>query len=191
MGWVVKQINSFSTVKIGPFGSALHQHDYIVGGHPLINPKHISNGTIYPDLEITVDDEKYHILDAYALSRGDVIVGRRGDIGRCAVVNEDGYICGTGSLFIRILDSCNSIYLKSVIEHPKMRKRLEDSSVGVTMKNLNAKIVSSFNIPLPPLDLQNLFAARIEALEAQRASCERGLKQMETAFAAMMQEYFE
>ena len=190
MGWVVKQINSFSTVKIGPFGSALHQHDYIVGGHPLINPKHISNGTIYPDLEITVDDEKYHILDAYALSRGDVIVGRRGDIGRCAVVNEDGYICGTGSLFIRILDSCNSIYLKSVIEHPKMRKRLEDSSVGVTMKNLNAKIVSSFNIPLPPLDLQNLFAARIEALEAQRASCERGLKQMETAFAAMMQEYF-
>ena len=58
------------------------------------------------------------------------------------------------------------------------------------MKNLNAKIVSSFNIPLPPLDLQNLFAARIEALEAQRASCESGLKQMETAFAAMMQEYF-
>ena len=51
--------------------------------------------------ELTVSDEKFSELSAYHLQIGDVVMGRRGEMGRCAVVQTDGLLCGTGSLLIR------------------------------------------------------------------------------------------
>ena len=53
------------------------------------------------DPKLTVSDEKYEELSAYHLKVGDVVMGRRGEMGRCAVVEEEGLLCGTGSLLIR------------------------------------------------------------------------------------------
>ena len=90
-------------IQIGPFGSLLHQEDYVSGGVPLINPKHIQDGKIRPSLDETIDPGKHKELKTYHLRTGDVIMGRRGEMGRCAVVapEHEGYLCGTGSLFIR------------------------------------------------------------------------------------------
>ena len=90
-------------IQIGPFGTQLHKSDYIEGGIPLINPMHISDRKIFPDNSFSVSTAKYKELENYYLSTNDVILGRRGEMGRCAVVseNENGMLCGTGSLFIR------------------------------------------------------------------------------------------
>jgi type I restriction enzyme S subunit len=40
--------NCTRQIQIGPFGSLLHQEDYVPDGIPLINPKHIQNGTLVP-----------------------------------------------------------------------------------------------------------------------------------------------
>ena len=100
--WPVKPIKEFATVKIGPFGSLLHAKDYVENGIPLVNPSHITNGQIVFDPNLTLTLEKYEQLSAYALQVGDVVLGRRGEIGRCAVVDNGEYLCGTGSMFIRI-----------------------------------------------------------------------------------------
>lgn len=91
------RIDSFCELRIGPFGSALHKEDYITGGHPLVNPSHIIGGAIRPDENLTIDDGKYESLAAYHLLPGDVVLGRRGEIGRCAVVKTGGLICGTAA----------------------------------------------------------------------------------------------
>lgn len=36
-------------IRIGPFGSALHKEDYILGGVPVVNPKHIVHQKIVPE----------------------------------------------------------------------------------------------------------------------------------------------
>ena len=46
------------TIRIGPFGSALHKDDYIVGGIPLVNPKHISRQRITIDEHTSITPEK-------------------------------------------------------------------------------------------------------------------------------------
>lgn len=88
-------------IQIGPFGTQLHEADYIDGGIPLINPSHIKMGQIQPNYSYTVAKEKHAELSQYHLDDGDVILGRRGEMGRCAVINENqaGWLCGTGSLF--------------------------------------------------------------------------------------------
>ena len=99
----VKLVEVVEKVQIGPFGTQLHQHDYIEGGIPLVNPTHIKKGKIVPDNELTVSEEKYLELSNYYLQTGDTIMGRRGEMARCALVTdkENGWLCGTGSLYVR------------------------------------------------------------------------------------------
>lgn len=159
------RIDSFCELRIGPFGSALHKEDYITGGHPLVNPSHIIGGAIRPDENLTIDDGKYESLAAYHLLPGDVVLGRRGEIGRCAVVKTDGLICGTGSMIIRPGQKVRSDYLQRVVSFPSFSHALEANAVGVTTKNLNAKIVGSAEVFLPDLKDQDAFITLVSQID--------------------------
>jgi len=52
------------------------------------------------------------------------------------------------------------------IASPKVKQYLEEQAIGVTMKNLNQGILSSIQIPLPPLATQQAIMAEIEAEQA-------------------------
>ena len=162
------RIDSFCELRIGPFGSALHKEDYVSDGHPLVNPSHIVNGTVRPDWDLTITDDKYESLAAYHLFPGDVVLGRRGEIGRCAVVDKSGMICGTGCMIIRPGRKVRSDYLQRVVSFPSFSRALEIKAVGVTMKNLNAKIVGSAEVYLPQLKDQDSFAAFANQVDKSR-----------------------
>lgn len=155
----MEEIGSFCELTIGPFGSALHKEDYIDGGHPVINPSHIVSGRIVPNTKLTVGESKFASMKPYHLHKGDVVLGRRGEIGRCAVVTDEGLLCGTGSMILRPKKSlCRSDYLQRVVSFPAFAAALGREAVGVTMKNLNIKIVGNSSVVLPPLSLQQEFA---------------------------------
>lgn len=158
-------VSSVCELRIGPFGSSLHKDDYISGGHPLINPSHIIGNSIIPDMALTVSNDKYKSLEAYHLLPGDIVLGRRGEIGRCAVVRDKGLLCGTGSMILRPRAGVRSEYLQRVVSFPSFRQALERNAVGVTMKNLNARIVGAANIYLPSINQQDdliSFAKQVE-----------------------------
>lgn len=159
-------IKKFCEVRIGPFGSALHKSDYVLGSHALVNPSHIVKGKIKTDKKLTVNEEKYASMKAYHLKKGDVVLGRRGEIGRCAVVNQEGLLCGTGSMILRPnVHLCLSEYLQRVVSFPTFAKALERDAVGVTMKNLNAKIVENAVIALPSMSLQREFISFVAQVD--------------------------
>ena len=155
--WAKPELSDLADLKIGPFGSLLHKEDYIEGGHPLVNPSHIVDGRITIDPKLTVSDEKYEELSAYQLKVGDVVMGRRGEMGRCAVVEEEGLLCGTGSLLIRPKGKVTADYIQKIISYPTFKKTIEDMAVGQTMPNLNVSIVSEFRIISPPIEVQNSY----------------------------------
>lgn len=155
--WEKKALSDEAEIKIGPFGSLLHKEDYIAGGHALINPSHIIDGKIAPEDKLTVSDEKYAELSAYHLQVGDVVMGRRGEMGRCAVVEQAGLLCGTGSLLIRTNGDLSADYIQKIISFPSFKKTIEDMAVGQTMPNLNVPIVSAFQIIKPPKGVQNQY----------------------------------
>ena len=165
------RLDSFCELRIGPFGSALHKEDYITGGHPLVNPSHIVNGAIKPEGNLTIGEEKYESLAAYHLHPGDVVLGRRGEIGRCAVVERNGMVCGTGSMILRPSQRVRSDYLRRVVSFPSFSRALESNAVGVTMKNLNAKIVGSAEVYLPKLVEQDAFIAFVAQVDKSRFAC--------------------
>ena len=161
-------LSDLADIKIGPFGSLLHKEDYIEGGHPLLNPSHIVDGKISPDDKLTITDEKYEELSAYQLKTGDVVMGRRGEMGRCAVVSEDGLLCGTGSMLIRTKGEVTADYIQKIISFPSYKKTIEDMAVGQTMPNLNVPIVSGFQIIKPPMEVQDRYYAFVDQVNKSK-----------------------
>lgn len=167
-------LSELAEIKIGPFGSLLHKEDYIEGGHPLLNPSHIVDGKVAPDSKLTISDKKYDELEAYHLHIGDVVMGRRGEMGRCAVVPSEGFLCGTGSLLIRTKGEVTADYIQKIISFPSFRKTIEDMAVGQTMLNLNVPIVSKFQIIKPPIEVQKnyyKFVAQTDKSKYRQEKC--------------------
>lgn len=188
--WPKLAIKDFCTLKIGPFGSSLHKQDYITGGHPLVNPSHIADGKIVPANDLTISEEKYQEMEAYHLQPGDVVLGRRGEIGRCAVVYSSGYLCGTGSMIVRPSDKCRPDYLQRVLSFPSFKDALERNAVGQTMKNLNAKIVGQAVVALPSINAQNEFAAFVQQVDKLEFETQQAIDKLQTLYDSLAQEYF-
>lgn len=144
-------------IQTGPFGSQLHFDDYSSGGVPIVNPAHIASGTIRVEDAIAVSEVDAARLGRHKMVAGDVVLARRGAMGRCAVVRrrEEGWLCGSGSMIVRhnpkyVLPE----FLQEVISAKRTREWLELESRGTTMDNLNASVVGRIPIPLVTIDHQ-------------------------------------
>ena len=193
-GWPIEPLkNCTERIQIGPFGSLLHQEDYVDGGIPFVNPKHIQNGAIEVGSGESVTARKYAQLGAYHLRSGDVVMGRRGEMGRCAIVEESSgaLLCGTGSLFIRPDNlRTGSLFLFATLSNASLKSRLERLSLGQTLPNLNSRIVEQLDIPLAPLALQRDFAQRVAGAKALAATQDTSLSVLNNLFAAIQHRAF-
>lgn len=164
----------------GPFGSMIHKSDYIVGGVPLINPSHMIDDRIVEDPAISVEKIKADELASYRVSAGDILLARRGEVGRCAIVTsrEEGWLCGTGSFYLRLSGNVSREYLALVFKVGSTRRFLAAKAVGTTMVNLNHGILNSLPVPLPPLKEQMRIIARVNKLillcDRLKAQLEKG-----------------
>ncbi|MCC7142271.1 MAG: N-6 DNA methylase [Candidatus Eisenbacteria bacterium] len=172
----------------GPFGSSLHQSDYVDDGVPVINPANIVDGAISTAGVKMVSPDTRDRLKEFTVRYGDIVIGRRGEMGRCGVVTSDmdGWLCGTGSFVIRLNGQCLPRFVFFQIGSPKVRQYLEDQAIGVTMKNLNQGILSSIRMPLPPLEAQRAIVAEIEAEQALVAANRDLIARMEKKIQATL-----
>ncbi|MDA8109753.1 MAG: restriction endonuclease subunit S [Betaproteobacteria bacterium] len=193
-GWPVATLkNCVARIQIGPFGSLLHQEDYVDDGIPLVNPKHIQSGVIEIGGDETVTPEKFRELGVYHLAPGDVVMGRRGEMGRCAIVEADScpLLCGTGSLFLRPDNPrTTSVFLRAMLSSEAIKARLERLSLGQTLPNLNSRIVECLEIPLPPVTVQRDFADHVLASKALRGIQQNSLAWLDALFASLQHRAF-
>ena len=166
------------SIQTGPFGSQLHAEDYYAGGRPVVNPAHLKDGRIEPDSDVAVDEETFARLAQHELKAGDVVIGRRGELGRCGVVEADqeGWLCGTGSIRLRPNTSkLDPRWLRWLLSWSGTRDWLSLASVGTTMENLGAEIVGGMPLPVVNISPQRAIAdfldretARLDALVAAK-----------------------
>ena len=173
LGWTPVSFGAVVTLKTGPFGSALHKSDYVIDGVPLINPTHIRDGRLVPDMSITVSDPTKARLTEYVLQSGDVVMGRRGEMGRCAVVSGDavGWICGTGSVVVRPKMAITSNFLQKFLSSPVTVAALNGDAVGSTMVNLNQSVLLNLTVNLPPLPEQTRIAEKLDTVLTRVDAC--------------------
>jgi type I restriction enzyme S subunit len=178
--WRSVSLDELVALRTGPFGSALHRSDYVPSTIPVVNPMHIKNGRIEPTIDMCVSDEVARRLSEFRLQVGDVVLARRGEMGRCAVVGmrEAGWLCGTGSLVLRANAAVNVRFLQRYMSSPSVVRQLEGDSVGSTMVNLNQGILKALPLPVPPINEQERIAEKLDSLLARVDDCRTRLNRV-------------
>ena len=191
-GWEFKKLGDcIDKIQIGPFGTQLHESDYISNGIPLINPMHINDLKINPNYKYSISKEKYISLRQYHLNLDDVVLARRGEMGRCALVKEKGFICGTGSLFITVNRKyLEPLFLVYLLSRKSTRIALENASAGTTMSNLNKDIINNFKIALPPIAKQKDFVTAISLSEKNILIANQQIEYSGSLFQTLIQKAF-
>ena len=151
-GWEWCRLSALTTrFSTGPFGTMLHKEDYTDNGVAVINPTNIINHKISLNNIKRISFAKAKELQGYAVNKGDIILARRGDLRKSAIITdfEDSCIAGTGSFIFHLLGIVNSFFILFYIS-PYVQDYLITDSIGTTMNNLNQKLLSRLLIPIPP-----------------------------------------
>jgi type I restriction enzyme S subunit len=185
-------LGALAEVQIGPFGSLLHQEDYVSGGVPVLNPMHMRGTELKPDPAFSVSEAKAANLSLYRIRTGDVVLGRRGEMGRAGVAGteHDGMLCGTGSVILRP-KSVDGVFLHAVVTSARMKAHLERSSLGATLPNLNAGIVKSAPAPRAASHLQQEFAHRLRARDRLLARVLQASGEVDRLFTSLQYRAFQ
>jgi type I restriction enzyme S subunit len=177
-GWTVSTLKELAVrcggqIRTGPFGSQLHQSDYLPIGTPVVMPANLTTAEVVEDGIARIGAEMAEKLRDHAMVEGDIVYGRRGDIGRKALVgpSEAGWICGTGCLRVSIRsEECPPIYLFYFLDRPDVREWISTRAIGATMPNLNTGILGEVEVLVPTKAVANQAVMTLEPLIRQMRS---------------------
>lgn len=184
-------------IRIGPFGTSLHKSDYIQNGIPVINPQHIKNHSITKNSKTTITVEKAKELAAYRFKTNDIVMGRRGEMGRTAPITarENGWVCGTGSILIRLKPQYDATLYSKFLSSPDSVRYLKENSTGTTMDNLNEEIVKSIPVPIISKKIQRKIEdklnQRLSTCDSIEKTVDNALQQAEGLRQSILKKAFE
>lgn len=173
--WRGATIGDVADVKTGPFGSSLHESDYVEAGTPIITVEHLGERSITLQNLPLVSDEDYRRLRAYSLEAGDVVFSRVGSVDRNALVTdaESGWLFSGRLLRVRIKRGrADPAFLSHQFHSEPFKQRVREVAVGQTMPSLNTQILRRLPVALPSLAEQRAIARVLSDMDAELAALE-------------------
>ncbi len=171
----LKQLCGPGGIQIGPFGAQLHSYDYTPGGIPVVMPADMTEGKVVLDRIARVPEIKAAELQQHRVLEGDILLPRRGELDRRAWISatEAGWLCGTGSIRIRVSSEINPRGVFYALSTPSTVNWLKANAVGTTMPNLNSKIVAAIPLKLPSTQRLTDVVSALDQLGAQAISIQQ------------------
>ncbi|MBR4840135.1 MAG: restriction endonuclease subunit S [Paludibacteraceae bacterium] len=193
-GWEVKRLGEVATFKNGlnysPNETGKKYH--IIGVSDFQMKSEISCNN-----ELTTIYANDTIDDGYLLQDNDILFvrsnGNKQLIARNILVKTNNLEVTFSGFCIRARITNGTalpFYINSLLKLPSSHKALTMSGRGCNISNLNQTTLNDFPIILPPLPLQQSFAAKIEAIEKQKAAISQSIAETQKLFDYTMDKYF-
>lgn len=180
-------------IQTGPFGSQLHQSDYVTAGIPVIMPKDIIDGRVDDESVARVSEETALRLSRHQLQPRTIVLPRRGEITKRAFIREEqtGWLCGTGCLQIALHGQhLLPEFLYYYMEQQQVVHWLEQHAVGTTMLNLSASIVAGLPVRYPASDSQERIVDVLSAYDGLIENNRRRMVLLEETARQLYREWF-
>ena len=180
-------------VKCGPFGTQLSKSEYQENGIPVWGiPQINSEFKVLPKEYLT--EKKALELDEYSVIPYDIVMSRKGKVGKCSLVPK-GFSKGIiHSDVLRIRTDNNKVHPVFLLFQLKYSKKIEIQikrvTKGAIMAGINVGLLKHIIIDLPPLSLQTQFAQIVEKTEALKTQYQQSLQELESLYGSLTQRAF-
>ena len=161
-------------------------------GLPFITAKNIRMHRMVLEPKEYISKEVYDKVMVRGFPKeGDVVFTTEAPLGNvCRIPHFDTefYI---GQRIVTLQTSAlHPAYLEYALDTEVFKKKIAEKSSGSTVIGIRVRLLEQLTIPVPPLELQNKFAAFVEQTEKTKTTISRSLEKLETLKKALMQEYF-
>ena len=129
------------------------------------------------------------------VQENDLLISITADLGRTGIVTkkiaEHGAYINQHLTCIRLKqDKLNPLYVAYYMESDAGKEQFVAKNQSAVKAGLNFNAINSLKLMVPPLALQNQFAAFVERVNQQKQTVQQSLEKLELMKKALMQEYF-
>ena len=158
----------------------------------------------YPHIGIDSIEKETGVLSGYRTVKEDnVISGKylftsehiiyskiRPNLNKVAMPNFNG-LCSADAYPILVKNNITTReYLTYVMRSDFYVSYILAFSRRANMPKVNKEQVESFNLPLPPYELQKQFSSFVQQIDKSKFVVQKSLEKAETLYKSLMQEYF-
>ena len=191
-GWEVKKMGEVCNVTSS---KRIFASEYCCNGVPFYRGKEITEKSKGQEIsvELYISTERYEeIKKEFGIPiKGDVLITAVGTIGNIWVVNDEEpfYFKDGNIIWLKDIKGINSVYFKTILSI-LIAAYKQQMAQGCAYNALTIVNLKKMFFALPPIDLQNLYASKIEAIEHQKELIQKSIKEVETLFNSRMDFYF-
>ena len=191
--WEIKQLGDVSDITSS---KRIFANEYREDGIPFYRGKEITEKSKGQEisLELFISEERYEeIKKSFGVpSIGDILITAVGTIGNIWVVNDTNpfYFKDGNIIWVKEFKNIDPTYFKSVLTILIATYKSEMAN-GCAYNALTIVNLKKMSFALPPLALQQEFAAKVEAIEQMKAKVRQSLKESEELFNSRMDYYFD
>ena len=132
-------------------------------------------------------------LERYSLSEGDFIIGKIGTIGKPFFIPaKQNYTLSANTVLIKpIKDKVVPQFLFAIFQSEYMGRIIDAEKKSTSQPAFGIQKVRRIEIPMPPMALQEQFAAFGVQVDKLKLAIQRSCEALETQKKALMQKYFK
>lgn len=182
--WIMKSLAEIGTIVSGSTPSTSDESNWD-GDVNWVTPAELGVQLFYGETRRKITSKAAKSLTIMPI--GTLLMSSRAPIGKLAITSVP-MCCNQGFKNIVCGNNVNNIYLYYCL-------MLNINSIkamgrGATFKEVSKQAVSSFEIMLPPMNLQELFAQKILSIESQKKSINRSIAESQKLFDYTIDKYF-
>lgn len=161
-------------------------------GLPFITAKNIRMHRMVLEPKEYISKETYDKVMVRGFPKeGDVVFTTEAPLGNvCRIPHFDTEFYVGQRIVTLQTTALHPAYLEYALDTEEFKKKIAEKSSGSTVAGIRVRLLEQLTIPVPPIDLQNQFAAFVKQTEKTKTTISKSLEKLETLKKALMQEYF-
>ena len=139
-----------------------------------------------------IDKSAYELLNKSKLFGGELIMNKIGSAGKIYImpyINRPASL-GRNAFMFRFDDRLNMKYLYFLLSSDYGTNEIQQYVRGAVTKTITKDSTRAIKIIVPPIELQNQFAAFVEQTDKSKLAIQASLDKLELLKKSLMQEYF-
>jgi len=194
-GWPMRTIGSLALkFSDGPFGSNLKSSHYTSTGVRVVRLQNIGIGDFVDNDAAYISEEHFAKLRKHECLPGDVLIGTMGDPNLRACIQPAWLELALNKADCVQFRPNSSLvtgeFVCALLNNPGTESLAQSLMMGQTRVRISMGRLRGLVVPLPPLPLQQSFAAAVESIEKQKARHREQLAGLDALFASLQHRAF-
>ena len=185
-------MGDIADTKTGPFGTQLSAKEYTASGIPVINVKNIGTGCIQENDLDYVSESTAKRLSDHIIQENDIVFGRKGAIGRHAIIGktQNNWVQGSDCIRVRFKPGIVASYVNAQLQTANVIDHLSMNAYGSTMLTLTTDMINSIPLLMPEEAEQSEIAHVFSDIDNLITLHQRKYEKLITVKKSMLEKMF-